>query len=193
MPFPKMKVFKLEPQKAALLIIDMQKYFVDKESSAYVPSADTLVPKINKLIDVFSKHRRPIIFTRHIDTEESMMRRWWQDNIEEHDPMSEIISDFDTNHGMVLVKHQYDAFFDTELENYLRKKNVQQVVICGVLTNLCCETTARSAFMRRFEVYFVTDGTATYKKEMHEATLLNLSYGFAVPVTVDEVIKFFGY
>jgi isochorismate hydrolase len=185
--------FKLKKNTCALLIIDMQRYFVDKTSSAYVPSSSTLIIKTKQLIDVFSEQKQPIVFTRHIDTENSMMRRWWQDNIEEHDPMSEIISDFDTSQGMVLVKHQYDAFFGTELDDYLRKKSIQQVVICGVLTNLCCETTARSAFMRGFEVYFVTDGTATYKQKMHDATLLNLSYGFAVPVTVDEVIKFFGY
>ncbi|KPJ72259.1 hypothetical protein AMJ52_06925 [candidate division TA06 bacterium DG_78] len=182
-------VFKLQPQKSALLIIDMQRYFIDKTSSAYVSSSSALLVKIQQLIDVFNKRKQPIVFTRHIDTEDSMMRRWWRDNIEEHDPMSEIIDDFDTNQGMVLAKHQYDAFFDTALDDYLRKKSIQQVVICGVLTNLCCETTARSAFMRGFEVYFVTDGTATYKQEMHDATILNLSYGFAIPVTVDEVIK----
>jgi bifunctional isochorismate lyase/aryl carrier protein len=181
--------FQLKRDKCALLVIDMQKYFVNKESSAYVPSTDALVLQIKKLIDVFNKNSRPIIFTRHIDTNNSMMRRWWQENIEIDDPMSEITSDFDTNRGMVLVKHQYDAFFDTKLENYLQKKHIEQVVICGVLTNLCCETTARSAFMRGFEVYFVTDGTATYKQKMHDASVLNLSYGFAVPVTVDAVIK----
>jgi bifunctional isochorismate lyase/aryl carrier protein len=182
-------LFKLEPQKTALLVIDMQKYFVDKSSHAYVPSINKLMPKIKKLIDVFNKNVRPIIFTRHIDTEESMMRRWWQDNIKEDDPMSEIAHDLEANRGEVIIKHQYDAFLDTNLEKILEDKGIEQVVICGVLTNLCCETTARSAFMRGFEVYFVTDGTATYKQKMHDASLLNLSYGFAILLTVDTVIK----
>ena len=66
---------------------------------------------------------------------------------------------------------------------------MRQVVVCGVLTNLCCETTARSAFMRGFEVYFLEDGTATFSEEMHEAALLNLGYGFAILTKIDDVIR----
>lgn len=183
--------FELKPNACALLVIDMQRYFVDKTSNLYVPSGSDFVSTIRKLIDVFSKHGRPIIFTRHIDSEGSLMCRWWQENIKEGDPMSQIIEGLNTKKGIVLTKHQYDAFFNTELEDNLKQMEVGQVVICGVLTNLCCETTARSAFMRGFEVYFLTDGTATYKKEMHEATLLNLSYGFSILTTVEDVLKTF--
>jgi bifunctional isochorismate lyase/aryl carrier protein len=189
----RMRSFTLDKNKCALLVIDMQKYFIDAVSDACVPSARNLVHKITNLIDAFTTHKRLIIFTRHIDSEGSLMRRWWQDNIREDDPMSQIIKKFDTKNGIVIVKDQYDAFLNTNLEDILRKNDIQQVIISGVLTNLCCETTARSAFMKGFEVYFVTDGTATYKKEMHEATLLNLAYGFAILVTVDEVIKVLRY
>jgi len=63
------------------------------------------------------------------------------------------------------------------------------VVICGVMTHLCCETTARSAFMRGFEVFFTVDGTATYTEAFHRASLLNLSHGFAVPVLVENILE----
>ena len=62
-------------------------------------------------------------------------------------------------------------------------------MIAGVLTHLCCETTARSAFVRGFKVFFTVDGTATYYEDFHRATLLNLSHGFAVPVLVDDIRK----
>jgi bifunctional isochorismate lyase/aryl carrier protein len=141
------------------------------------------------MISVFSKANRPIIFTRHLDTEGSLMEKWWRENLKEDDPQSMISSDFDTDKGWILKKHQYDAFQDTDLEKKLRKKSVEQVVICGVLTNLCCESTARSAFVKGFEVYFVTDATATYKKEMYEGTLLNLSYGFAILVKTTDIVN----
>ncbi|MES0360330.1 MAG: isochorismatase family protein, partial [Anaerolineales bacterium] len=60
----------------------------------------------------------------------------------------------------------------------------------GVMTHLCCETTARSAFVRGFEVFFVIDGTATYNEDYHMATLLNLAHGFTTPVLTKEVLKF---
>jgi nicotinamidase-related amidase len=170
----------------------MQRHFCDAEGRAYVPGANTLIKQIKKLIEVFAEHRRPIIFTRHIDEEGSLLARWWQDTIKEDEPMSEIIDELDVKQGMILVKHQYDAFLNTDLEKILKEKGVGQVVICGVLTNFCCETTARSAFMRGFEVYFSTDGTRTYSKKMHEATSLNLSYGFAMLLTVTDVLSSLG-
>lgn len=183
--------FKLQKSNAALLIIDMQKFFRDKESDAQVPGMNQLVPKMKNLIEVFSKNNRPIIFTRHIDSDDkdNLMLRWWKEQIREDDELSHVVDDFDTSRGEVIIKHQYDAFLYTDLEEILKKKKIKQVVICGVLTNICCETTARSAFMRGFEVYFVTDATATYKKEMHDAALLNLSYGFAVLMTTADILK----
>jgi len=91
--------------------------------------------------------------------------------------------------GIRIEKHQYDAFYDTNLEEILNKKNISQLVICGVMTNICCETTARSAFVRGFEVFFTIDGTATYSEEHHMATLTNLSYGFAIPVLLEELFS----
>lgn len=181
--------FNLNIQTAALLVIDMQKYFCDDDGRANVPGADILKTNIKKLIDIFVKVNQPIIFTRHIDEPGSLMEKWWSENLKEDDPQSAITNDFDTNSGEVLVKHQYDAFLNTDLESRLKKKEIKQVIVCGVLTNLCCESTARSAFMRGFEVYFVSDATATYKKEMYEGTLVNLAYGFAILVRTDDVIK----
>ncbi len=105
------------------------------------------------------------------------------------DPLSQIIPEFDLSQSVVIEKSQYDAFYQTRLEEILQQKGVRQLVICGVMTHLCCETTARSAFTRGFEVFFTIDGTATQNEAFHRATLLNLAHGFAVPVLVEEVIR----
>jgi len=68
----------------------------------------------------------------------------------------------------------YDAFHDTNLCELLSCAGVSTVLIGGVLTNLCCETTARSAFVRDFNVLFLTDGTAARHSYMHDATLINI-------------------
>ncbi|MCD6515927.1 MAG: isochorismatase family protein [Candidatus Aminicenantes bacterium] len=183
--------FKIQKNKAALLVIDMQRHFCDPESSFFVPGSDKLAEKLKILVDSFSRNSLPIIFTRHIDSEEkdNLMLRWWSEQIREEDPMSEVTKVLEPGKGTTVIKHQYDGFLNTDLQEILHTKGVQQVVICGVLTNLCCETTARSAFMRGFEVFFVKDGTATFKQSMHEASLLNLSYGFAVLTTIQDVVK----
>jgi len=183
--------FKIAKESVALLVIDMQRHFCDPKSSFFVPGSDALAKKIKLLVGVFATNNRPIFFTRHIDSpdKDNLMLRWWKEKIKKEDPMSYFVDVLDVKKGATVIKHQYDGFLDTRLEELLRKKGVRQVVVCGVLTNLCCETTARSAFMRGFEVYFVKDGTATFSQDMHEASLLNLSYGFAILTTINDVVK----
>lgn len=183
--------FTLAREHVALLVIDMQRHFCDPASGFFVPGSDMLARKLKPLVDAFCQQGLPVFFTRHIDSDEpdNLMLRWWSEQIKEEDPMSEVVDVLDARRGTTVTKHQYDGFLDTDLESLLRAKNVRQVVICGVLTNLCCETTARSAFMRGFEVYFLEDGTATFTKEMHQAALLNLAYGFAVLAKTGDVAE----
>jgi isochorismate hydrolase len=65
---------------------------------------------------------------------------------------------------------------------------VEQLVITGVTTHLCCESTARSAFMRGFAVFMAIDGTATLNRELHLASLRALAHGFAVPLLVSDLL-----
>ena len=115
------------------------------------------------------------------------MKRWWHGTMNISD--TEIIKEISTDGGIIITKHHYDAFYKTELEELLKEKKIEKLIITGVMTHLCCETTARSAFMRGFEVYFTIDGTATYNEDFHKASLLNLAHGFAYPVFVEEIIK----
>ena len=115
------------------------------------------------------------------------MGSWWRDLISIENHHHAIIPEFDYSNRFVMRKNQYDAFYGTALEEILQRKNVSQVLISGVMTHLCCETTARSAFMRGFEVFFLVDGTATYNQDHHLATLLNLAHGFATPMLTSEI------
>jgi len=177
---------------ASLIVLDMQRYFLEKNSHAFVPSAPAVVPSINSLISIFRSSNRPVVFTRHVNapSDAGSMARWWKDLIAKENPLSEIIAELATTDCPVVEKSQYDAFYETSLDEYLRQCNTEQVIICGVLTHLCCESTARSAFSRGFDVFFTIDGTATYNEDFHMATLLNLSHGFATPLKAREIMSF---
>lgn len=184
--------FTFDPRNSALLVMDMQRFFLRKKSHAFVPSAPPLVPGLSALIRVFSDNGRPVFFTRHVSTSSPRtMLEWWRDPLRDGDEMSELIGGLDASRGAVLKKSTYDAFLGTDLEEHLDASNVGQVVICGVMTHLCCDTTARSAFNRGFQVFFPVDGTATYNASFHRATLINLAHGFAVPTTVDKLRRAF--
>lgn len=184
-------VFK--PEKSALLIIDAQKYFLDKTSHAFIPSSLATIPKIKNLLYIYISASFPVIMTQHINNGQNaeMLAVWWGDLITEKDSMCEITPELYNKSAIIVKKAQYDAFYQTPLDSILKDNGVTQVVITGVMTNLCCETTARSAFVRGFSVFFTVDGTATYNEEFHKATLLNLSYGFVTPVLCNEIVKHF--
>lgn len=120
-----------------------------------------------------------------------MLKKWWDEIITRNDDYYKLSDEIYEPDTPLIIKTQYDAFYKTDLYKLLRRFKTKQVVITGVMTNLCCETTARSAFIQGFEVYFVVDGTATQNEMMHRATLLNLSYGFAIPILAKDIIKTF--
>jgi bifunctional isochorismate lyase/aryl carrier protein len=184
----------LDIHKAALLVLDMQQYFLDPGSHAFIPSGPAILPGIRRLVSAFEANGRPVTLTRHLNSnaDARLMRKWWRDLIREESPLSQLFPGLEGAGRKVIRKSQYDAFYNTHLEAMLQSERIEQVVICGVMTHLCCETTARSAFMRGYEVFVAIDGMATYNRAFHEAALLNLSHGFASPIRVDEIIGLIG-
>ena len=181
--------FTFDPQRSALLVLDMQAYFLEAASHAFIPSASAILPRLCRLAAVYAVRRLPVFFTQHVNTAQNagLMAAWWRELIQPDSPRSQIAPQFDLSQGRVLQKSQYDAFYQTDLERMLRRQGINQVVIGGVMAHLCCETTARSAFGRGFEVFFLVDGTATYSEAYHRASLLNLAHGFAELKLVQEI------
>jgi nicotinamidase-related amidase len=186
-----MRIFKPDHGHIALLVVDMQNYFLDPDEHAFVPSGPVVIPNIKRIMKACREFDIPIICTRHVNTQEDagMMGIRWHDLIREKDARSEICKDIPVQDAMVLKKPQFDAFFETELENTLREKGVKQLIITGVMTNLCVETTARSAFIKGFDVILPVDATAAYNYEFHLATFLNYAYMFSRPVKTADLIE----
>ena len=108
-----------------------------------------------------------------------MMEAWWGNLLEPGTPEAALEPRLEELSTDIVAKSQYDAFWETDLMDILRKTGTKQIVVTGVMTHLCVETTARSAFVRGFAVFLPADGTATYNRDFHAASLLNLSHGTA--------------
>jgi nicotinamidase-related amidase len=186
----------VEPEElkaAALMVIDMQRYFLEPDADAYLSPAASLVPNAVKLIEAFRDAGRPVIFTRHAHPEgddAGQMGRWWRGKLPRiGDPQSELIDAVaPAKDEPVIVKQRYSAFEGTDLHARLRRQNVDSVIICGVMTNLCVETTARHAFMKDLQPYVVEDACAAGSTEHHRASITNLEYGFAYIVKTRDVV-----
>jgi len=177
------------PNKPALLVIDMQKYFCDPDAPAYGFDFELILEPINILIEAFNG--LPVYATRYYSKDgKDPTAKWWNAALEINSEWTALDHRLKLPFGAVLLdKHLYGAFSSTDLDKQLKKAGVDSVVICGVMTDLCCETTAREAFQLGYTVYFMGDATATSEPMLHFSALATLAHGFAYIVTVDEVIE----
>jgi len=192
-PFNQHKL-QLDKERSALLVIDMQKFFLDPASPTFTCGGLAIIGPLKRLIDAFRMAKRPVIYTKHVHhpdlLDAGIMQWWWKGMCLEGSAESEIYNDIaPLPHEKVVLKHRYSAFYNTDLETVLRCLKIEDIVIAGIMTNMCCESTARDAYYRDYKVFFLADATGSINEEMHLASLLNLSFGFAFVTTTNAVIE----
>lgn len=185
---------ELTRDKAALMVVDMQRFFLSPESPTFTSAGNAIIPNVKQLIAAFRAAGRPVIYTRHVHHPErfdaGIMEWWWQGMCLEGSSESELHGEIaPLPNEKVLFKHRYSAFYNTDLETVLRCLKIEELVISGVMTNMCCESTARDAYYRDYKVFFLADGTGSITEEMHLASLLNLAFGFAFVTTADKIVQ----
>ncbi|MGB0091638.1 MAG: isochorismatase family cysteine hydrolase [Solirubrobacteraceae bacterium] len=163
-----MPAFPLIPAKTALINVDMQRCFVEGTPLAS-PDGRALVATINGLIRTCREVGSP--------------------TAELHEALDVAPDD------LIVDKTRYGAFHGTDLARQLRGRGIETVIISGIATNICCETTAREASQHDFRVVFLSDGTATKEmngvpaQELQRATLASLGMVFTQVATVKEVTR----
>ena len=174
-----------EKSRTAILFIDCQEYFRDLISP--------ILGNIENVIEAAHRAEVPLFFTQHghkPNEEPGLLGEWWADIIIEGSKSAQFLPEMGVRSGDTIIKKdRYSAFYKTNLEEMLRERNIKDLIVGGVITNLCCETTARDAFVRDFRVFFLVDGTSTANPDFHLATLKNLSYGFATLMTCDQAVS----
>ncbi len=185
--------FILDPKKAALLVIDVQNHFASPDGRTYLSASKVAVPNILKIANWSSNVDLPVILTQHCHKDENdlgMMEKVYNDYIKDGEWDSDIIDELKgMNVFETIKKNTYDAFWNTRLQELLLSLNREQLIICGGLTHLCCESTARSAFVRGFEVYFVADATFSSTQDLHNGSLCNIANGFGLVTTTQDVLS----
>ncbi len=192
-PFNEHKM-KLNRDKSALMVVDMQNFFLDSQSPTFTCGGIPILPNIKRLIQLYRDNQRPIIFTRHVHhpghLDSGIMGWWWKGMCIEGSPESEIHPEIaPLPSEKVILKHRYSAFYNTDLETILRVLRIEDLVISGVMTNMCVESTSRDAYYRDYRVFIPADGTGSINEEMHLASLLNLSFGFAYVTSTEAIIS----
>lgn len=180
------------PQNAALVLIDIQKGFDDPVwGRRNNPDAET---NMAALLDAWRSTGRPIVHIQHLSQDAHSPLR-------ASSPGSEFKDIVRPQDGEpVIQKRVNSAFIDTALEERLRREGITMLIITGLTTNHCVETTTRMAANLGFHTYLVSDATATFDRRgpdgvLHTAediqamTLANLHEEFATIVTTEDVLQ----
>lgn len=185
--------FQVAPQRCALLVVDMLHYFASAQGRAYLPASSAIVPRIGRLLEAWRQAGALVVFTRHCHDgkhDTGMLGRFFSDYIRDKQPESTILPSLcPTVSEAVIRKTTYDAFWQTPLEEILRQRGITQVLVTGVLTHMCCETTARAAFVRGYEVFVAADATASSQERLHVGSLLSMADCVAIITSTQEVLE----
>jgi ureidoacrylate peracid hydrolase len=92
----------------------------------------------------------------------------------------------------VVVKHRYSGFHNTNLDLVLRSRGIQTVILTGVATNACVESTARDVYMHDYYLVLVSDCTAMTSRDAHDATLANIDQFFGQVASSEDIMKCWG-
>ncbi|RKY69266.1 MAG: hypothetical protein DRP97_05510 [Candidatus Latescibacterota bacterium] len=201
--------FRIQIEKTALLVIDMQRGFLDKGSVMEVPQGREIIPNIRQLVEAGRKRGVSVIFTQFVYSPK--VPNLIGELHPEHKPMplggrpgfrkpsncclegdssTEVVADLaPMENEPVVQKHGYDAFFATDLEPTLRSRGVQTLVVTGVMTDICVLATVNSAVHREYRVLVVRDAVATLWPEVQQITLDLIERAYGRVVSTTEILK----
>ncbi|HEX7227846.1 MAG TPA: isochorismatase family cysteine hydrolase [Candidatus Binatia bacterium] len=194
---------RCDPRYAALIVVDVQNDFVSPQGSAGkrgddVGAAMAMIPNLTRLIDEGRKVGLTIVYIRTTHSEWTDTASWiyrtsqksglntcrertW--GAEFYDGIAPLPSE------RVVIKHRYSAFINTDLNTVLKARGIESILVCGVATNVCVETTARDGYMYDYYVTMVDDCSAAYDAKLHMGTLENIRRHFGLVASSDQVIE----
>lgn len=196
---------QLGRELTALMVVDMQNGFCHDDGSVNkvgLPAA-RLQPAIEPCARLIAAARLagiPVIYTRYVYRPDYtdggvMVHELIPDlknghclaagtwDVEVVDELAPVNADY------VIDKNRPSAFFATGLEPVLKGLAISDLVVCGVTTNCCVETTVRDASQRDYRTFVVQDAVAEYEDDRHAVALKSMGMLFAKRVTVDEVLR----
>jgi ureidoacrylate peracid hydrolase len=188
------------PAKTAVIVVDVQNDFCSPDGAlgkAGQPteSALAMIPNLQRLLAAARAASAPVIFIQTIHENATDSEAWvgrlaghvasicrkntWGAEFTEVAPLPT---------EPVVIKHRYSAFVNTRLDSILRTYKIENLIMTGVSTNVCVESTARQGYMLDYNIVFLSDCTAAYSQEEHDMALYNMKSHFGLVATADDVI-----
>jgi ureidoacrylate peracid hydrolase len=191
----------LNPEETALIIIDMQNDFCHEEGVSGkrnlgdIERFQAVVEPIAALTDKAREVGVPVIFV-YMTLDKSTISPAWAHKfdglsiVEKGSWGADFYKLYPQEGDYVVEKHRYSAFIGTNLDLILRSLNRKSIIVTGVVTNVCVESTARDGFMLDYNVAVVRDACAGSNPAAHQMTLDNIDAVFGITPTSSDVIEY---
>jgi nicotinamidase-related amidase len=193
----------LAPARTALLAIDIQRDFAAADGAMARQGSDmtAIFPAVEAagaLVAAARARRVPVVFTRAVTAprlvtpiEREAKQRRGDDGpgiCVEGTPGAEFLAPLPAAGETVITKHRYSAFAGTGLAEHLKGRGIDTLLLCGVTTECCIQSSAWDAFERDFHVFIASDAVAAYRGDLHDAALKALELNGAVLVSTAAAI-----
>jgi len=194
----------LVPERTALLVVDMQNYFMADGELGCCPAARDIVPNVNRIAGALREAGGHVFWIQNAAPPETL--KSWANlhalySKENRETRLKRLAKGSTGHALWsdldiapqdtrVEKTRYSAFIRgaSDIEKLLRDRDVDTVIITGVATNVCCESTARDAMMLGFRTLMVADANAAPSDEEHNAALATFMLFFGDVQFTDEIV-----
>ena len=198
----------VNPRKTALLVIDLQNAFMlDGVAPSPVPMAREIVPNVNRIAAALRGTGGTVVWIKHtIDPKTADEWSVFHDDLSVpefkearyssmqkgtigHELWADLVVKPD---DLTVTKSRFSAFIQgsSDLEQMLRQRGIDTVIVTGTITGTCCESTARDAMMRNFKVIMVSDANAARNDEEHNMALIAIYTKFGDLMMTDELIEY---
>ena len=143
----------------ALILVDFQNEWIDNKSEYYVGDISEVLEKTKKLIEYCRSKNYKIIFTKHVEEEGEFTGQ-----------NAEIIDELKKDEDILIIKNKINPFYKTDLEKHL----TEEIVVCGILTNLCVRSLIQDAYDRDFKITVIKDCCVSFDQETQDFTFKDL-------------------
>jgi len=170
-----MSNLSIDTSRTALLVVDLQKGIVNRQTAPY--ASDTVVKNAAALAAAFRTNAMPVFLVRVTPSPDGRdaLRPIADVVLPVQAPppdWADIVPELGPNEGdFVITKHQWGAFYGTELDLACRRRGISTIVLCGISTNVGVESTARCAYEYGYEQIFAEDAMAAMSAEEHLMTI----------------------
>ncbi|MEE8448320.1 MAG: isochorismatase family cysteine hydrolase [Thermodesulfobacteriota bacterium] len=197
---------ELRRDNMAVIVVDMQNDFVSKggkfveNSPGYYQAAQAIIGPIAQLVEEASAAKVPVIFTQthyqrgHADAGLISLSREL-DALQRGSWGAQILEELTKAAGdnfYIVEKQRYNSFYGTNLEILLRGLRVQTLILTGIASNICVESTARAARDADFFPVALTDCSASFTPELHQAAMTNIDRFFGSAAELKDVLPIIG-